>query len=166
MVAEAVPIRGNFSFYLCSRQIFTKLIVLSLVWQWHQFLGDVNASETSLTMPAQNLSLQAEYEAIVIPEQRPYLGQRFVVPGKLEAEHFDEGGPGLAYADTEVENRGNSSLRSADHVDIYDVNGVTQLGSSRAESGLNTLSMLKRMTTTSLRRELPPMLAAVSSTCI
>ena len=38
------------------------------------FLGDVNASETSLTMPAQNLSLQAEYEAIVIPEQRPYSG--------------------------------------------------------------------------------------------
>ena len=55
-----------------------------------------------------------------------------MVPGKLEAEHFDEGGPGLAYADTEVENRGNSSLRSADHVDIYDVNGITQLGSSRA----------------------------------
>jgi hypothetical protein len=30
-------------------------------------------------------------------DQRPYLGQARVIPGRIEIEHYDEGGEGVAY---------------------------------------------------------------------
>ena len=37
---------------------------------------------------------------------RPYNGTPATVPGRIEAEHFDTGGEGIAYSDTDSNNRG------------------------------------------------------------
>jgi hypothetical protein len=46
----------------------------------------------------------------------PYAGIATVLPGKLEAEHFDEGEAGIAYADTTTGNSGGAFRNT--HVDI------------------------------------------------
>lgn len=50
------------------------------------------------------------------PGSTPYRGTPAVLPGTIEAEHFDEGGAGIAYVDTTAGNSGGS-LRATD-VDI------------------------------------------------
>lgn len=50
--------------------------------------------------------------------QSPYGGTAWTVPGTLEAEHFDEGGPGVAYSDSDTLNNGSSTLRDPEEVDI------------------------------------------------
>lgn len=50
------------------------------------------------------------------PESTPYRGTPAVLPGTIEAEHFDEGGAGIAYVDTTAGDSGGS-LRATD-VDI------------------------------------------------
>lgn len=94
-------------------------------------LVDPSASRTTLIMPNENISFQAEYQTVAIPVQRPYLGKTYTVPGLLQAEHYDEGGPGLAFADLEEENRGNANFRNTEHVDVYQLDNITQIGSSR-----------------------------------
>jgi len=49
--------------------------------------------------------------------QQPYHGIPFVIPGKIEAEEFDLGGEGIAYADTEAANQGGS-FRTGEGVDL------------------------------------------------
>jgi hypothetical protein len=40
------------------------------------------------------------------------------IPGTIQAENFDEGGPTLAYSDTSPTNEGNSNHRSSEQVDL------------------------------------------------
>ncbi len=49
-------------------------------------------------------------------EQRPYYGTVRSIPGRIEAENFDEGGEGVAYSDTTVDNLGGEYRAEA--VDI------------------------------------------------
>lgn len=49
---------------------------------------------------------------------RPFGGTPHVIPGVIEAENFDEGGPGVAYVDREAENQGEKGYRGATEVDI------------------------------------------------
>jgi len=49
--------------------------------------------------------------------QRPFVSH--VAPGRIQAERFDTGGEGIAYGDKEPENRGNSTVRAAEGVDIF-----------------------------------------------
>lgn len=55
------------------------------------------------------------------PEQvgasTPYGGTAHAIPGLIEAEHFDEGGPGVAYYDVDEVNHG-ARYRGVTHVDI------------------------------------------------
>ena len=48
--------------------------------------------------------------------QRPYLEQAWAIPGRIEIEHYDEGGEGVAYHDTSPGNSGR--LLRKDDVDI------------------------------------------------
>ncbi len=43
--------------------------------------------------------------ACAAPGPQPYKGKVHAIPGQIEAEDFDEGGEGVAYHDTEPENR-------------------------------------------------------------
>lgn len=61
-------------------------------------------------------TLEVDYIRVLRREQRPFQGVSRVVPGQIEAEHYDEGYPGEAYFDTDIGNNGNS-LRN-DDVDI------------------------------------------------
>lgn len=53
-----------------------------------------------------------------MPERRaPYLGTPFVLPGVIEAEHYDLGGQGVAYAELEPKNLG-AAFRPHEAVDL------------------------------------------------
>lgn len=61
-------------------------------------------------------TLEVDYIRVYRREQRGYQGNTHVIPGHIEAEHYDEGYPGEAYHDNDIGNTG-SSLRN-DDVDI------------------------------------------------
>ncbi len=58
----------------------------------------------------------------VLPNGGPYLGSPVPVPGRIEAEHFDLGGEGVAYHDVEPANIGNF-FRVDEGVDLEPVAG-------------------------------------------
>jgi beta-glucanase (GH16 family) len=68
------------------------------------------------------------------PDQRPYGGAAQTVPGKVEAEFYDIGGPTVALRDTTLANEGNelgNTLRPDEPVDLGDSNdtdGSASLG--------------------------------------
>jgi hypothetical protein len=43
-----------------------------------------------------------------VPEQTPYYGTVRSIPGRLQAEDFDDGGQDVAYSDTDAENNGGA----------------------------------------------------------
>lgn len=64
--------------------------------------------------------------------QRPYLGAPLPIPGTIQAEDFDDGGPGVAYNDTTVLNQGGlNAFRNSEQVDLEactDSGGGVDLG--------------------------------------
>jgi hypothetical protein len=50
-------------------------------------------------------------------DSKPFQGKVHKIPGKVEAEHYDEGPPGVAYQDTDEANQG-ADYREATQVDI------------------------------------------------
>jgi len=50
-------------------------------------------------------------------KSRPYQGKVHEIPGLIEAEHYDEGKAGVAYADVDEQNRG-ADYRESTQVDI------------------------------------------------
>jgi len=53
-----------------------------------------------------------------------YGGTPVVLPAKIEAENFDDGGEGIGYHDVTMLNQGNSDYRSGERVDIFDNGSV------------------------------------------
>ena len=53
--------------------------------------------------------------------QMPYLGVPAAIPGRIEAEHFDIGGPMIAYYDTSAAN-GYGAFRPDEAVDVMPIN--------------------------------------------
>ena len=51
------------------------------------------------------------------PATRPYGGQPHTIPGTIEAEHYDDGAPGVAYLDSDEKNHG-ADYRGVTQVDI------------------------------------------------
>ncbi|MBR4839656.1 MAG: carbohydrate-binding protein [Paludibacteraceae bacterium] len=62
------------------------------------------------------------------PVQEPFHGTAMQVPGKIEAEDFDEGGEGISFHDEERLNNGNSDYRKGYGVDVKDEDGNIRLG--------------------------------------
>jgi len=54
---------------------------------------------------------------LVQADSKPYKGKAHSIPGKIEAEHYDEGEPGKAYHDNDVKNSG-ANYRGPTQVDI------------------------------------------------
>ena len=50
-------------------------------------------------------------------DSKPFKGKVHQIPGKIEAEHYDEGGPGKAYYDVDTKNLG-ADYRGVTQVDI------------------------------------------------
>ena len=50
-------------------------------------------------------------------DSKPFKGKPQQIPGKVEAEHYDEGEPGKAYHDNDVKNSG-ANYRGSTQVDI------------------------------------------------
>ena len=66
-------------------------------------------------------------------EPRGTYGEKaFEIPGKIEAERFDKGGPGVAYKDNEIKNQGDANFRIEDGVDIVLLNSAA--GGTSADS--------------------------------
>jgi hypothetical protein len=59
--------------------------------------------------------------------QGPFNGPHYI-PGRIEAEDFDYGGPGVAYSDTTPQNNGDSTYRAGEEVDVEMISGVTDNG--------------------------------------
>jgi hypothetical protein len=59
--------------------------------------------------------------------QGPFNGPHNI-PGRIEVEDFDTGGPGVAYSDTSPANNGGSTYRDGEEVDIKTINGVSDNG--------------------------------------
>jgi len=55
-----------------------------------------------------------------IPVRKLYTGLPLAIPGKIEAEHFDEGGEGFSYHDSDSRNT-SGGLRPNEPIDIYDL---------------------------------------------
>ncbi|MEL7059068.1 MAG: Ig-like domain-containing protein [Acidobacteriota bacterium] len=58
-------------------------------------------------------------------DQLPYLGNPAALPGRLEAEHYDVGGEGVAWSDTTPTNTASFPIRPLDGVDAGDIAGRT-----------------------------------------
>lgn len=70
---------------------------------------------------------------VVEPEvKEPYLGQRTLIPGTLEAENYDKGGQGVSYNDADPENRAEGNFRATDGVDAGSGNDGLVIGYTAA----------------------------------
>ena len=47
----------------------------------------------------------------VLADSKPYKGKAHRIPGKIEAEHYDEGAPGKAYLDEEEKTLGPTTVK-------------------------------------------------------
>jgi hypothetical protein len=63
------------------------------------------------------LSLAAQAKEEKSAEPKPYGGNAQIIPGVVEAEHYDEGAPGVAYHDVDPQNQG-ANYRGETQVDI------------------------------------------------
>lgn len=77
---------------------------------------------------SQNKEYKSAAKTITImPEQKPYNGTPFKIPGKIEAEEFDLGGEGNAYHDNDEQNRNGGDRNEG--VDMSNTAvGYTQTG--------------------------------------
>lgn len=77
--------------------------------------------------------------------KRPFNGLMGTIPGTIQAENYDEGGPDVGYSDSDTENKGSqqSNFRTDHGVDIGSANGGNVLGwTSTGEWTEYTLNVL------------------------
>jgi len=67
--------------------------------------------------PTPEPTVAPEPERPVDLNQRPF--RTHTAPGRVQAERFDTGGEGIAYSDREAANRGNSTVRADEGVDVF-----------------------------------------------
>ena len=79
---------------------------------------DVNQGK--ITVPVKITSKLFAYRIFITSAtpQAPYQGNMTLLPGRLEVEHFDEGGEGKAYHDSDDNNQGDAGFRGDEAVDI------------------------------------------------
>jgi uncharacterized protein involved in high-affinity Fe2+ transport len=81
----------------------------------------VEVAERSGTYYVQVVNVEngAGSYTLTVETQSPYGGSAWSLPGRIQAEDFDEGGEGVAYRDTNAENEGGR-YRPSSGVDIQD----------------------------------------------
>lgn len=75
--------------------------------------------------------------------QMPFNGTPHVIPGKIESEEYDFGGPEVGYYDTNLTNEGGSTLRN-DGVDIESSSTHTNIGYTEAGEWLEYSVVVER----------------------
>jgi len=85
----------------------------------HRFVGWLSGGQTvnpaaafALDTPAANTTYTATYQAVPAGQQSTFGMAPIALPGVIEAEDFDLGGPGVAYADTTAANDGKAGYRA------------------------------------------------------
>ena len=82
----------------------------------------------------QAIGVGGEENAAAAVASRPFGGKPHVIPGTIEAEHYDEGAAEVAYHDVDAKNHG-ARLRGETHVDIEarpDASGGHGIGWTKA----------------------------------
>ncbi len=70
-----------------------------------------------------------DYSPLVeAPESPSAFNGPHAIPGRIEAEDFNIGGPGVGYSDATVENSGDSLYRDGEGVDIKTISGAADNG--------------------------------------
>ena len=89
-------------------------------------------------------------------DSKPYKGKFHQIPGKIEAEHYDEGAPGMAYHDVDKKNHG-ADYREVTQVDIEkrsDASNGHGIGWTRKGEWINySVYMFERRATTPSRSQ-------------
>ncbi|GAB3032777.1 glycoside hydrolase family 11 protein [Natronobiforma cellulositropha] len=67
-------------------------------------------------------------------DQEPYGGTPHAIPGRIQAEEYDEGGPDVAYSDNTSENEGGA-MRTDQYVDISSGSGGSGYSIGHIEAG-------------------------------
>tara|TARA_A100001037_G_C15011071_1_gene571725 strand:- start:135 stop:683 length:549 start_codon:yes stop_codon:yes gene_type:complete len=63
------------------------------------------------------LTLFLAITGLALADSKPFKNKAHAIPGTIEAEHYDEGKPGVAYSDVDPQNRG-ANYRGPTQVDI------------------------------------------------
>lgn len=63
------------------------------------------------------MEMVVDYVRVYQRAQLPFAGVSAIIPGQIEAEHYDEGGPGVAYSDSDAVNNGGQ-FRPNEQVDL------------------------------------------------
>lgn len=63
------------------------------------------------------MEMTVDYVRVYQRQQLPFAGVSALIPGQIEAEHYDEGGPGVAYTDVDAANNGGQ-FRPSEQVDL------------------------------------------------
>ena len=79
-------------------------------------------------------TLLALITAVTGADSKPYKGKVHEIPGKIEAEHYDEGNPGVAYHDLDKKNHG-ANYRGPTQVDIEKTTGRFQWSRTGLDTG-------------------------------
>lgn len=95
----------------CNSELIEKFDTSSFIYEWSPIaIGDYNftmqvLSSVSSTLFEKTCSVKACEPA------KPFNGKPIILPGKLEAENFDEGENGIAYSDNDDSNNGSNEYR-------------------------------------------------------
>jgi len=103
-------------------------------------IRDAILAHNTQTLSASEASALAEFvlqldasDAVDTPpppadSQSAYRGITALIPGLIEAEHYDEGGQGIAYNDNDTNNRGSTTFRADEGVDVREGSETTFVG--------------------------------------
>ena len=108
----------------CNSELIEKFDTSSFIYEWSPLaIGDYNLtmqvlSSVSSTLFERTCSVKACEPA------KPFKGKPIALPGKLEAEDFDEGENGIAYSDNDDSNNGSNEYRATGvDIDMNDSDG-------------------------------------------
>ncbi len=82
-----------------------------------QYKATLTVTDEDGATDSDEVTIKVLEEYVPPREHTPYQGKAQVIPGLIEAEHFDEGGEGKAYHDTDNNNAGGQ-VRPSDGVDV------------------------------------------------
>lgn len=88
---------------------------------WHDADGEINVNVSDFC------GTDSAGLSILISRQLPYPGDPHTIPGTIESVHYDYGGEGIAYHDTDPENQGTGS-RQDEGVDTEPNDGGENVG--------------------------------------
>lgn len=101
------------------------------------FMDGVHANSAGFEIVNQTW-FDALLPLLQVQEQEPFGGVPAIIPGVLEAEHYDMGGQGLAYSDSDNENEGGEFRNDGTDIELSsDIGGGYNVGWTKAGEWLD-----------------------------